>query len=945
MGRAADDFAELLQHYKLGRALWDPEPPRAYENIYIGDVGYIDEDGAFFRLFNVTVDENHPLNSGGVPENFTPLRFNKRLLQVKPNHYGPTAFSSDAMYSNNIEAHAGAQGAGAGAKLAYSYQCKTHRGALLVIHDSADKRMILPAKDVVQYIRHHLPSWLACAKNTYGLECREKDLVMVRGTVKTSAWTVASFSLPAARSQELELNLQIGSGGEVGVRASSTAITQNSVEHRSGPSKSPRPPSLHSVSTGKSVVGGRAELPEVAVATELFGEEEALAMEARNQAVFLGYYQAKRRIPLFPRQIRANAGPHELPRGEDPAQSPGVGVEDHGADSGDDSVVETEQSTDSLRMAIEDVLDYILRFSDAEVAVTSDGELAELFPPDCPPPDNIQAWLLREMPSIDVDDEKTGMLSNLEAIRRAQAIVQKEQDVLAQADLEERHARLIEMSIAAEAQAELDRLEREQAQRAQPQEFQQGSSGLSAEDREAAAAQGAALQTGEPPAGGAAGAEAQDAAVPMEGIQEEAPPAAAAAPEANQQAGPAPSTSDPAAPPAPTPPPPPPADPAPVSGPADFVSDMPEERLSGTCVFADGKILIESPYGGTRITEFPHVVLSDKTAEGGSVTSVSVTKDNRFVSTGCEDCAVRIYDLQLGTLAYKLERHQDTVWAVAFSPDGSRLISGGADLKAYLWDTQNREFVAEMAGHTGDVWLLAWAPDNSVVATGSVDTTVRLWDGRTGAPLHTLQGHSAVVMCISFSPDGSRLASCSDSTGILWDVARGTEAARLQGHSSVIWTLEWAADGARLVSGAEDQSGRVWDAETGAELVTINEHTGPVWSAVFSPDGALVASGSYDASVIICDSFTGERRHMLERDPAAIVNVVAYSAAGDLLACGLADGRVRVWNPIEGKLVAELQGHDEKVKTVEFMADDERMVTSGDDGTVRIWNMVDAMRL
>ena len=200
-------------------------------------------------------------------------------------------------------------------------------------------------------------------------------------------------------------------------------------------------------------------------------------------------------------------------------------------------------------------------------------------------------------------------------------------------------------------------------------------------------------------------------------------------------------------------------------------------------------------------------------------------------------------------------------------------------------------------------------------------------------------------MCVTFSPDGRRLATCADSVGYLWDVATGGLVAKLQGHKSVIWALNWSDDSTRLVTGAEDQSSRVWDADSGEALAEIHEHTGPVWTSVFSPDGKEVASGSYDCAVIICDSYTAERVHFLERDPGSIVNILAYSKSGDMLACGLADGRLRVWNPIEGSLVAEFQGHDDKVKTIEFMEDDNRIVTSSDDGTVRIWNMVDALRL
>ena len=44
--------AHSLSNIKLGYPLWQPEPHTSGE-VQIGDIGYIDGDGAFVRLFNV----------------------------------------------------------------------------------------------------------------------------------------------------------------------------------------------------------------------------------------------------------------------------------------------------------------------------------------------------------------------------------------------------------------------------------------------------------------------------------------------------------------------------------------------------------------------------------------------------------------------------------------------------------------------------------------------------------------------------------------------------------------------------------------------------------------------------------------------------------------------------------------------------------------------------
>jgi hypothetical protein len=56
-------YRERLSSLNYGLALWDPKPvENLYSHISIGDVGYLLENGAFMRLFNVTLPWDHPSN-------------------------------------------------------------------------------------------------------------------------------------------------------------------------------------------------------------------------------------------------------------------------------------------------------------------------------------------------------------------------------------------------------------------------------------------------------------------------------------------------------------------------------------------------------------------------------------------------------------------------------------------------------------------------------------------------------------------------------------------------------------------------------------------------------------------------------------------------------------------------------------------------------------------
>jgi hypothetical protein len=67
-------YREQLSPLFNGLALWQPDPEDVYDHVSIGDVGYISDNGAFIRMFNVTLPWDHPLNRTlGKPDQYDRL--------------------------------------------------------------------------------------------------------------------------------------------------------------------------------------------------------------------------------------------------------------------------------------------------------------------------------------------------------------------------------------------------------------------------------------------------------------------------------------------------------------------------------------------------------------------------------------------------------------------------------------------------------------------------------------------------------------------------------------------------------------------------------------------------------------------------------------------------------------------------------------------------------
>ncbi|RMB80502.1 caspase, EACC1-associated type [Streptomyces shenzhenensis] len=328
---------------------------------------------------------------------------------------------------------------------------------------------------------------------------------------------------------------------------------------------------------------------------------------------------------------------------------------------------------------------------------------------------------------------------------------------------------------------------------------------------------------------------------------------------------------------------------------------------------AHGVVHLWNTDSASRLTPLPHVTVGapDVHAVAFAPNGKTLAIGTAATGAGPGTSRVMLWSIDDHGRAAKnpaITLKTDSVWSLAFNPQGTLLAAGGSLGAMTVWDTTNINHpIAEdvdqsSGGGHSDILSISFKPDGRAFLAADATGTVQQWEARRNAgppdtrSIDVFSSYPTThpVYAVAYSPDGSAFASGGEKGSLsVWSSASPVLHGSLAADGTDVPGSGFSDDGRLLAVSADSEQpepARVWDV-TDPHHPTIAYTFPQQWNnANFIGDGRSVITQS-DTKIALWDMRNPQHpKHMSE---LTATGTAAVSNDGRMLAVS-ADGQPTV---------------------------------------------------
>jgi len=315
--------------------------------------------------------------------------------------------------------------------------------------------------------------------------------------------------------------------------------------------------------------------------------------------------------------------------------------------------------------------------------------------------------------------------------------------------------------------------------------------------------------------------------------------------------------------------------------------------------------------------------------------------DGKQLVTAAQD-AIRIWDTSTGTMMRELrQKHSDSrldFYTVGLSHDGK--VIAALDVKgavAFVWDAGSGTELAELRNDGSGFPVLAFSADDRWLAT-SGGSEARVFDTRTWAQVRAIPH----VRRVAFSPTAPHLLTGGANGDVsLWQIPGGVRTRHLRELGEIIDAMAFSPDGQLVATASRDGVEQVWRAESGELRFQFNARHSKISALEFDRTSKRLLAAGADGVAVIADVALGMPVAILE-GPQNEVRVAHFNPTSDRVLGASKDGTARVWDAAPNYYRWGTLPKSNNCGTVSSPETDRRVVAVRcKDQPTRVWDTLD----
>lgn len=203
------------------------------------------------------------------------------------------------------------------------------------------------------------------------------------------------------------------------------------------------------------------------------------------------------------------------------------------------------------------------------------------------------------------------------------------------------------------------------------------------------------------------------------------------------------------------------------------------------------------------------------------------------------------------------------------------------------------------------------------------------------------------VAAITFSHDGKELITGGYHELAVWNPVDGTLVRRIKNVGQRTRALSLSPDGKLLAvgCGAPGRLGetRVFDMAKGEVVNVLGTTSDEVLDVAFSAQGDRLAVGAADGAIRVFEIPSGKEQLSITSHSDWVM-ALAWNADGTKLASGSRDKTAKIFDAKTGELLVTYSGHGNAVKGVAFHPENKDVFSAGTDKKIHRWQIADAKK-